>query len=288
MRFVVITGVSGAGKSLTVKYLEDMGFFCVDNLPPSLIPKFAEVCINAKEKMEKVALVMDIRGGELLRDFFPGLTALEEAGIAYDILFLDSTDEVLIKRFKESRRSHPLSPDGRIIVGIDKERQILNEIKFKAKYVIDTSNLLPKQLRSELVQIVTEGKKYEGLIVSVISFGFKYGIPIDCDLIFDVRFIPNPYYIEALKKQSGYDSQVKDYVLNFEETKSFINKLQDMLEFLIPNYIKEGKNQLIIGIGCTGGRHRSVAITNEMGRLLNENHSTVVDHRDIYKDNRGK
>lgn len=288
MRFIIITGVSGAGKSQTVKYLEDLGFFCVDNLPPALIPKFAEICFQSRGKMDKIALVIDVRGGALLNDLFPGLTALRDAGFSYEILFLEATDEVLIKRYKESRRSHPLAQDGRVIKGIREERKVLQEIKSKASYVIDTSNLQPRQLKEEIMNIVVEGKKFEGLIINIISFGFKYGIPTDCDLVFDVRFIPNPYYISSMKKLTGKHEPVKEYVLKCKETEAFLEKLNDMLEFLIPNYIKEGKTQLVIGIGCTGGRHRSVAIADSIYKALTDKlHRVVIDHRDIDKDNRG-
>lgn len=288
MRFIIITGVSGAGKSQTVKYLEDLGFFCVDNLPPALIPKFAEICFQSRGKMDKIALVIDVRGGALLNDLFPGLTALRDAGFSYEILFLEATDEVLIKRYKESRRSHPLAQDGRVIKGIREERKVLQEIKSKANYIIDTSNLQPRQLKEEIMNIVVEGKKFEGLIINIISFGFKYGIPTDCDLVFDVRFIPNPYYISSMKKLTGKHESVKEYVLKCKETEAFLEKLNDMLEFLIPNYIKEGKTQLVIGIGCTGGRHRSVAIADSIYKALTDKqHRVVIDHRDIDKDNRG-
>lgn len=288
MRFVVISGVSGAGKSQVIKYLEDLGYFCVDNLPPSLIPKFAEICIQSGGKMEKIALVIDVRGGTLLNDLFPGLSALKDAGYSYEILFLEASDEVLVKRYKESRRSHPLAPEGRVLKGIREERKILQEIKNKANHIIDTSNLTTRQLKEKINSIFVEGKNFERMIINVITFGFKYGIPIDCDLVFDVRFIPNPYYIQSMKKLTGKHETVKEYVLKCKETEEFINKLTDMLEFLIPNYIKEGKSQLVIGIGCTGGRHRSVAIGDEIFRiLLSKQHMVVIDHRDIDKDSRG-
>lgn len=287
MKIIIITGVSGAGKSLAVKALEDMGYFCVDNLPPALIPKFADICCHAHNRVEKVALVMDIRGGEFFNDFFYGVTALKEAGLSYEILFLEASDEVLIKRYKESRRSHPLSPQGRIIKGIKEERAKLQEVKKIASHILDTSNLSPRKFKESLVSIFAEGKKFEGLIINIISFGFKYGIPLECDLVFDVRFIPNPFYVPALKKLSGKNDAVREYVFNCEETHIFLQKLIDMLSFLIPNYIKEGKTQLIIGIGCTGGKHRSVAIAESLaGQLEEKGHKAIVDHRDIEKDNR--
>lgn len=288
MRFVIITGLSGAGKSSAVKYLEDMGYFCVDNLPPSLIPKFAEVCTQSDGKMDKIALVIDIRGGELFKDLIPALKELKESGISYEILFLEASDKVLIKRYKESRRMHPLAPEGRLLRGIFEERSILEDIKIKADHIIDTSNLTPRQLKEEIFGIFVEGKTFEGMIINVMSFGFKYGLPIDCDLVFDVRFIPNPYYIDSMRELTGKHEKVKDYVLNAPETKEFISRLSDMLEFLIPNYIKEGKSQLVIGIGCTGGKHRSVAIADAIFNILVEKmHRAVIDHRDIDKDNRG-
>ena len=288
MRFVIISGVSGAGKSQVVKYLEDLGYFCVDNLPPALLPKFAEICSKSSESIDKVALVIDVRGGALLKDLFPGLQALNEAGFAYELLFLEASDEVLIKRYKETRRSHPLAPEGRVIKGIREERRILQEIKDRADHVIDTSNLTTRQLKDEIFSIFSQGKSFKGIIISIITFGFKYGIPIDCDLVFDVRFIPNPYYIPSMKKLTGKNEAVKRYVLECSETETFLAKLIDMLEFLIPNYIKEGKSQLVIGIGCTGGRHRSVDIGDKVyNMLLERQHSVVIDHRDIEKDGRG-
>lgn len=288
MRFVIVTGVSGAGKSQAIKYIEDMGFFCVDNMPPALIPKFAEICFQSGDKMSKVALVTDIRGGELFKDLFPGLTALKEAGFSYEILFLEASDKVLIKRFKESRRLHPLAPEGRLIKGINEERKILKDIKAQANHVIDTSNLTPRQLKEEIANIFVDGKTFKGMIINIISFGFKYGIPIDCDLVFDVRFIPNPYYIDSMKRLTGQHETVKEYVLSCSETGAFLDKLGDLLEFLLPNYIKEGKSQLVIGIGCTGGKHRSVAIGDALYKILEGNHHRVIiDHRDIDKDNKG-
>lgn len=288
MKFIVITGISGAGKSLVAKYLEDSGFFCVDNLPPQLIPKIAEICCQEGSKTNKVALVIDVRGGELLNDLFPNLEALKSAGHSCEILFLEASDKTLIKRYKESRRMHPLAPEGKLLKGIQDERVMLQKIKEHADYVIDTSNLIPRQLKEEIENIIGGGNSSKKLIINVVSFGFKYGIPIDCDNVFDVRFIPNPYYVETMKKLTGKNEMVRNYVMNMPETVEFMRKLIDMLEFLIPNYIKEGKSQLVIGIGCTGGRHRSVAIGDELSRRLEENgHRVVVEHRDIEKDVKG-
>ena len=288
MRFVIITGVSGAGKSQAIKYMEDLGFFCIDNLPPALIPKFVEICMQSGGKMEKIALVIDIRGGELFNNIFSGLEALLEAGFSYEIIFFDASDKVLIKRFKESRRLHPLAPEGRLLKGIQEERRILQGIRNKANHIIDTSNLTPRRLREEIASIFVEGREFEGMIINIVSFGFKYGIPIDCDLVFDVRFIPNPYYIDSMKKLTGKQETVMEFVLQCAEAMQFLDKLGDMLEFLIPNYIKEGKSQLVIGIGCTGGKHRSVAIADALYKVLcDKQHRVIIDHRDIDKDNRG-
>jgi len=289
MRFVIVTGISGAGRSQAIKCMEDMGFFCVDNLPPALIPKFAEICVQNRGKIDKIALVIDIRGGELFNDLITSLNTLKELNLPYEILFLEASDEVLIKRYKETRRLHPLAPEGRLIKGIDEERRILKDIKNKANHIIDTSNLTPRQLKEEISKIFVSGRNFKGLIISIISFGFKYGIPIDCDLVFDVRFLPNPFYIESMKNLTGENDTVIDYVLGCKEAKVFLEKLIDLIEFLIPNYIKEGKSQLVIGIGCTGGKHRSVVIANYLyGNLLEKQHSVIIDHRDIDKDIRNR
>lgn len=259
MRFVIVTGLSGAGKTQATRTLEDLGYFCVDNLPPKLISKFAEVCTQSGGNIEKVALVIDIRGGIFFDDFFEALNYLKKNEFKYEILFLEATDEVLIKRFKETRRSHPLSPDGRVLTGITQEREKLREVKNIADIIIDTSKYEIRHLREKINKNYGDHTYPEKqLSITVLSFGFKYGIPVDSDLVFDVRFIPNPFYIPELKQYSGNDEPVKDYVLKQEETVNFIEKLVDMLKYLIPNYIKEGKSQLIISIGCTGGRHRSV------------------------------
>lgn len=287
MRFVVITGISGAGKSQVVKFLEDAGFFCIDNLPPLLIPKIVEISSQSYGKIDKIAFVIDIRGGELLNDFFPGLEALQQSGHSSEILFMEASDRVLIKRYKETRRSHPLAPEGRLLQGINEERKVLQKIKERANYVIDTSNLTPRQLKEEINNILGEDKTFKGLIINIISFGFKYGVPIECDLVFDVRFIPNPYYIESMKRLTGRNETVRNYVSKMPETEEFLVKLNDMLDFLVPNYVKEGKSQLVIGIGCTGGRHRSVVIADTLYKSMQDKlHRVVVEHRDIEKDSR--
>lgn len=284
MRFVVVTGLSGAGKTEATKSLEDIGYFCVDNLPPKLIPKFAEACNNGT--IEKVALVIDIRGGVFFDDLFESLMFLKNNELEYEILFLDASDEVLVKRFKEARRSHPLSPQGRVTTGINEERKKLREVKDRADIIIDTSKYKIRDLREKINEYFGESEAPErDLSITVLSFGFKYGIPVDSDLVFDVRFIPNPFYIPELKRYSGSDEPVKRYVLDQEETKGFIARLEDMLKFLIPNYKKEGKRQLIISIGCTGGRHRSVAIANAIyERLVEDNFNARIEHRDIDED----
>ncbi|HOL84514.1 MAG TPA: RNase adapter RapZ [Thermoclostridium caenicola] len=288
MNLLIITGMSGAGKSLCVKYFEDIGYFCVDNLPPSLIPKFTEVILQSKNPVDKIALIVDIRGGTMFLDLFPALQQLQEIGIAYKILFLGATDAVLVKRFKETRRQHLLSPDGRIAEGIEEERRILQAVKDRADYIIDTSSLTPRQLKEEITRLFVEGRTFKGLIVHIVSFGFKHGIPMDCDLVFDVRFIPNPYYVPELKPKSGLDPDVSDYVLSFPESRKFLTKLNEMITFLIPYYVKEGKTQLVIGIGCTGGRHRSVAVANRLAELQKDKGSSVVtQHRDIDKGDQG-
>ncbi|MBN1039919.1 RNase adapter RapZ [Clostridium botulinum] len=286
MRFVIVTGLSGAGKTQATRSLEDLGYFCVDNLPPKLINKFAELCSQGDGKIDKVALVIDIRGGVFFDDLFETLNYLKENEFKYEILFLDASDEVLIKRFKESRRSHPLSPDGRVLNGIIQERSKLREIKDRADIIIDTSKYAIRDLREKMNEYYGDNIESEKqLSITVLSFGFKYGIPVDSDLVFDVRFIPNPFYIPELKQYSGNDKSVKDYVLKQEETITFVEKLQDMLEYLVPNYIKEGKRQLIISIGCTGGRHRSVAIANEIYERLNKgNYKAKIEHRDVGED----
>ncbi len=289
MRFVIVTGMSGAGKSTVLKFLEDINFFCVDNIPPALIPKFAELCFEQDGEIDKVAMGIDIRGGKLFADLFSVLSHLQEEGYDYEIVFLDASDNILIKRYKETRRNHPLSKDGSLAEGIAMERSMLENVKSKSTYIIDTSNILTRELKEQINHIFVENKNFESLIITVNSFGFKYGIPMDSDLVFDVRFLPNPFYIQELKELTGNDTQVSDYVMNFKESNIFLDKLSDMIEFLIPQYITEGKNQLIISIGCTGGKHRSVTLANALYRRLKEqNHNTLIKHIDIEKDARHK
>ena len=287
MRFVVVTGMSGGGKSTALKMLEDMGYFCVDNLPVPLIPKLAELLAARGAEMNKAALGVDVRSGESFKELETVMEELDENGFKYEILYLESSDNVLVKRYKETRRFHPLSgSEGRVDVGIRREREKLAFLKKKAAYLIDTSHMLTRELRKELGKIFVQNKEYKNLYISVLYFGFKYGIPNDADLVFDVRFLPNPYYIEELRPMSGNDSEVRNYVMGNEKAVEFLEKLIDMVEFLIPNYIAEGKTQLIIAVGCTGGKHRSVTLANELYELLEraENYGIRIEHRDIGKD----
>ncbi len=287
MKFIIVTGLSGAGKSQSIRFLEDLGFFCVDNLPPALIVKFAEMCSQSKGANENVAVVTDIRGGKFFDQLQSSLDEVQQAGFNYEILFLEASDETLIKRYKASRRRHPLAVDGRIIRGIKAERRKLQSIKEKSDYIIDTTNMSSSELKEEIRHIFIEGGKSEGLFINVVSFGFKYGIPLDADMVFDVRFLPNPFYVETLKKFSGNDEGVREYVMKWPAATDFMNKLIDMVEFLIPHFIKEGKTQLVIAIGCTGGRHRSVTMVNLLSKKLKENnHRVITEHRDIEEDYR--
>lgn len=290
MKFLIVTGMSGAGKSQTIKSLEDLGFYCVDNLPPTLITKFAEVCYQTGGKIDKIAIVADIRGRTFFDDLLGSLSTLDDEGYVYEVVFLEATDETIVKRYKETRRKHPLAQDGRIITGINIERKKLKSIRERADRIINTTRLSNKELNEEIILAYGDSGQIEKpLLINVMSFGFKYGIPLDADLVMDVRFIPNPYYIAELKPFSGMDKPVKDYVLSKAETKDFLTKFTDMLDFLIPNYKIEGKRQLIVAIGCTGGRHRSVAIANKIHEILNHHgHNVTIDHRDINEDvNRG-
>lgn len=287
MRLVIVTGMSGAGKSTALKMLEDMGYFCVDNLPVPLIPKFAELLAVPGTEMNKAALGVDIRSGQSFQELANVLKELDEGGCKYEILYLESSDDVLVKRYKETRRFHPLAgSDGRVEDGLKKERELLGFLKKKANYLVDTSHMLTRELKAELNKIFVQNKEYKNLYITVLSFGFKYGIPNDADLVFDVRFLPNPYYIEELRPMSGNDKPVRDYVMNNDIAKQFLTKLTDMVEFLIPNYISEGKTQLVIGIGCTGGKHRSVTLANELYEALEktESYGVRIEHRDIGKD----
>ncbi|MBO1721559.1 RNase adapter RapZ [Extibacter sp. GGCC_0201] len=287
MRFVIVTGMSGAGKSTALKMLEDVGYFCVDNLPVPLIPKMADLLRVPGTEINKAALGVDIRSGQNFRELEKVLDELDITGLRYEILFLESSDNVLVKRYKETRRFHPLSgSDSRVDQGIQREREQLKFLKKRADYLIDTSHMLTRELKAELNKIFVQNKEYKNLYISVLSFGFKYGIPNDADLVFDVRFLPNPYYIEELRSKSGNDREVREYVMNNDKAEEFLKKLVDMVEFLIPNYIVEGKTQLVIGIGCTGGKHRSVTLANELFEQLKDTdvYGIRIEHRDIEKD----
>lgn len=286
MRFVIVTGMSGAGKSTALKMLEDMGYFCVDNLPIPLLPRFVEMFSEPDEEVKKIALGIDVRGGQDFGGLKDILDDMDAGEITYEILFLDAHDDVLVKRYKETRRQHPLSGSGRVDTGIAKEREKIMFLKMRATYILDTSKMLTRELKIELEKIFVKGQSFCNLFITVMSFGFKYGIPQDSDLVFDVRFLPNPYYIDELKEKTGNDPEVQDYVMENEKATVFLNKLKDMVEFLIPNYILEGKSQLVISIGCTGGKHRSVTIANALYQLLDrqENFGVRIEHRDIEKD----
>ena len=283
MRFVVVTGMSGGGKKTTLRMLEDIGFYCVDNLPVELIEKFVELLATPGTEVTKVALGVDVRANQGFEKVPDILKKLKAAGYPLEILYMEASDETLLKRYKESRRMHPLSPEGRIEEGIKKERSILSAIKGQADYIMDSSKLLTRDLKAELDKIFVLDEGYNSLMIDVMSFGFKHGIPNDADLVFDVRFLPNPFYIDELKYFTGNDESVKNYVMSFEEAHKFIDKLQDMVEFLIPNYVKEGKYQLVIAIGCTGGKHRSVTLANELFSRLKDKkgYGVKIQHRDI-------
>ena len=283
MRFVIVTGMSGAGKSSVLKMLEDAGYFCVDNLPIQLVKKFVRLILQGKQS--KVALGLDIRSGHALRELDHVLNDIKQSGFSYEILFLDCAPEVLVKRYKETRRNHPLSGLGRVDKGIQLEREQLEFLRKKADYIIDTSHLLIRELKAQINKIYVNDEKFSNFIITMLSFGFKYGIPVDSDLVFDVRFLPNPFYRPGLMKKTGLDSEVNQYVLASEAASKFLDKLEEMLKFLIPHYIAEGKNQLVVSIGCTGGKHRSVTLVNEIAKRMEHlEYGLKVEHRDIEKD----
>jgi UPF0042 nucleotide-binding protein len=285
MKLVFVTGMSGAGRSTAMKMMEDMGFFCIDNLPIQLLDKLVELSFNLSE-MQKVAIGIDVRNGKGLSDIKDTLAHMDDRGTQYKILYLDAEDEVLLKRYKETRRNHPLAAGERIDKGIQEERRELSYLKSRASYIIDTSRLLTRELKVELEKIFVQNQDYKNLFVTILSFGFKYGIPADSDIVMDVRFLPNPYYVEELRPKTGNDPEIQQYVMQFPEAKEFVDKLEDMINFLIPNYIAEGKNQLVISIGCTGGKHRSVTLANELYKRLEgkNEYGLKVEHRDIGKD----
>lgn len=283
MRLVIVTGMSGGGKRTAMKMLEDVGFYCVDNLPVSFIEKFVGLVSAPNNEISKVALGLDARANQSFEEVERILENLRKDGCKFEILFMDASDQVLLKRYKETRRVHPLAPADRVEDGIAREREILKEIKGKADYVIDSSSLLTRELKEELDRIFVQNKEYNSLMINIVSFGFKNGIPADADLVFDVRFLPNPFYIDELKHKTGKDKEVQDYVMQYEESAVFLDKLEDLLKFLVPNYVKEGKYQLVIGIGCTGGKHRSVTLANELYKRMKGkgNYGLKLSHRDI-------
>lgn len=285
MRFVIVTGMSGAGKSTALKVLEDIGYFCVDNIPIPLVEKFTELALTPKTEYNKVALGVDIRSGREIEGLQSVLERLATQGLIYEILYLDANDTTLLRRYKETRRSHPLARDGRIEDGVVQEREALAFLRKQADWIIDSSTLLVRELRAELEKIFVNSQEYRNIYITILSFGFKYGIPVDSDQVFDVRFLPNPYYLEALKQKTGQDAEVRDYVLGFDLTHEFLKKLEDMVDFLIPNYVSEGKNQLVISIGCTGGKHRSVTLANCLYEYLSQKngYGLKIEHRDILK-----
>ncbi|MGM7682946.1 RNase adapter RapZ [Cytobacillus sp. Hm23] len=283
IQMVIITGMSGAGKTVAIQSFEDLGYFCVDNLPPSLLPKFLELMKDSGNKMNKVALGMDLRGREFFESLFEALDDMaEKSWITPQILFLDAKDATLVSRYKETRRSHPLSQEGLPLEGIQLERKMLEELKGRAQLIYDTSDLKPRDLREKILQqFATQGKQI--FTVNVVSFGFKYGLPIDADLVFDVRFLPNPHYIDHMRPKTGLNEEVSSYVLKWNDTQKFLTKVVDLLTFMLPHYKREGKSQLIVAIGCTGGQHRSVTLAEYLGQYFENSYKTRISHRDIDK-----
>lgn len=285
VRLVIITGMSGAGKTQVVRAMEDLGYFCVDNLPPMLIPKFAELCAQSAGRVNKIGLVVDIRGREFFDTLVQNLEELEKQGYRYEMLFLEASDETLIRRYKETRRRHPMAPHGRIIEGIARERERVDQVRGRATQIIDTSELTTTDLRKKITALFTSEHEYQRMNITVVSFGFKFGIPLDADMVLDVRFLPNPFYVESLRRKSGEVVEVGDYIWKWPITQQFMEKVTDFVEFLVPNYIKEGKSQLIIAIGCTGGMHRSVFVAAKIYESLKlKGYKVNLDHRDVKKN----
>lgn len=284
-RLLIVTGLSGAGRTQAVRCLEDLGFFCVDNLPPKLIPKFAELCAQTSGKINRIALVVDIRGGEFFDTVLEVLSDLEKQGLKYQMLYLEASNETLVRRFKETRRPHPMSTSGQLVEGIEAERQALRDLRGLAHKIIDTSNFSVTQLKHEIANLYGDDSDQERLAITAVSFGYKFGIPLDADLVIDVRFLPNPHYISELRPLTGLDGPVQEYVFKSETTHEFLAHLENLFKFLIPQYIREGKSTLTLAIGCTGGRHRSVALTDWLGeRLREQKHRIVVRHRDLDRE----
>ena len=288
IRLVIVTGLSGAGKTQAIKCLEDLGFFCVDNLPPAFIPKMAELCLHSEGKISRLALGIDIRGRQFFESAVASLEELERSGFVYQILFLEASAETLVRRYKETRHRHPLAPMGRVEEGIKRERRYLEELRGRAHIILDTSGFTVQRLREEISQLFTRDEEIPRLIVNVVSFGFKHGLPLDADLVFDCRFLPNPHYVPTLRPLTGAEAEVREYVTKWPLTRRFLRKLTGMIEFLLPNYVTEGKTQLTVAIGCTGGRHRSVVVANHLAEWLKERSFAVVtEHRDVDKGTAG-
>lgn len=281
-RLVIVTGMSGAGKTQVMRAMEDLGYFCVDNLPPALIPKFADLCAQSAGAVAKVALVVDIRGRQFFDTLLQVLEDMEKQGFLYEILFLEAADETLIRRYKETRRRHPMAPQGRISDGIVMERERVSQIRGRATHIIDTTDLSTAELRAKIAKLFSHDDERERMAITVLSFGFKYGIPLDADIVFDVRFLPNPFYVDALREKSGMVPEVADYIGKWPITQQFLEKLGSFIDFLVPNYIKEGKGQLVIAIGCTGGMHRSVYVASRIYEgLKSKGYKVGVEHRDV-------
>ncbi len=282
MRLVIVTGMSGAGKTVAIRCLEDMGFYCVDNMPAVLVSSFAQMCYNSQGKLQKLALVVDARGKDMFSELVGELRKLDDEGIEHEILFLEASNKSIITRYKQTRRAHPSSGNGSIESGIETERELLSDVKKIADYVIDTSVMQREHLNKNIKALFADESQGGQMVINVVSFGFKYGLPLDCDLVFDVRFLPNPFYVEEIRALTGLTKEIRDYVLSHEQSVEFIEKLSDMLLYLIPHYIEEGKGNLVIGIGCTGGKHRSVVVSEKIRNVISENgYSCVINHRDI-------
>jgi len=286
MKFTIITGMSGAGKSQAIKTFEDMGYFCVDNMPPALFSKFARLCNTSDTHISKVAFVIDSRGGSLFKEVSETVDEIEKNYGKCSILFLDADDDVLVKRYKETRRKHPLDENGNLIEGIRAEREMLSAIRERADYLVNTSDMKPRQLQDYIKNVVdTEYNAREGMTIEIVSFGFKYGLPLDADIVYDVRFLPNPFYVPELKSRTGLDNDVSDFVKNSPLASEYLKKLMDFMDFLVPNYVEEGKSSLVVAVGCTGGKHRSVTVANEIYKhLIEQGYNTYINHRDINKD----
>ena len=283
MQFVIVSGLSGAGKSKTASFLEDIGFYCVDNMPTDLIPQFAQLCLATKGRYERVALVTDVRASLTFDGLFKALESLDQMKLQYTIVYVEASTEVIIKRYKETRRKHPLIKDGSDLTSaVERERQLLEPIRNRANAIIDTSVLSTAKLRGEIINLVAGDLKDRAMTVTVMSFGFKYGLPVDADLVFDVRFLPNPYYIPELRNKTGMDAEVRDFVFSYQQTKDFVEKVEDLLAFSLPSYVDEGKTNLVVAVGCTGGKHRSVSVARELGEFVaRKGYGLTLSHRDL-------